>query len=208
MCVCVNCNSSSSTQSWICLNCVSDLLPFNYIIDDEEFCLTLYCYFNLTKQIDISKFQSLKINPLTINTIKLNELENHEDPISVQDNFDLNNLCQYMFSEDFNKKYVSYDSQDFSLLHLNARSLPKNVDQFKDLISSLGYNFDIMAISETWFNSNTNVNMYNVPNYSLVHLCRTEKIGGGVALYINDELQYVLRNDLSCITNNYEIMKL
>ena len=185
MCVCVHCNTtSSSSQSWLCLDCVSDILPFNHISDDNEFYLTLHHYFNLSKNIDMSKIQSLKINPFTLNSINHPTID-IESLNDIQNKFELelDKTCQYMFSEDFNTKYTS-DQSDFSFFHVNARSLPKNFDNFHTLLSSLEFNFSIMAVSETWFNSNTNINSYNIDNYSLVHICRSNKVGGGVALYV------------------------
>ena len=200
MSVCVSCKNSSSTQSWMCPHCASDILPFNHISDDEEFYLTIHNYFHLSKEIDIEKIQSLKINPFNINSMN-RQLINKEE--HSQDSFEID--CQYMFSEDFNEKY-SKDHFDFSLFHVNARSLQKNYDNFRNLLDTLDFNFSILAISETWFNGNTNVNMYNVKDYSFVHMCRPDKVGGGVGLYVKNEFQYVLRNDLSCITSNHEMI--
>ena len=200
MSVCVSCNTSSSTQSCPCSNCVSDILPFNHISDDEEFYLTIHNYFHVSKEIDIGKIQSLKINPFTINAINCQTIANDE---TCQAHAETD--CQYMFNEDFNKKYSKAHS-NFSLLHVNARSLPKNYDHFCTLLDSLEFNFSIIAVSETWFKSNTNVNIYNVKDYSFVHMCRPDRIGGGVGLYVRNGFHYKLRNDLSCITSNSEMV--
>ena len=200
MSVCVVCNTSSSTQSWPCSNCVSNFLPFNHISDDEEFYLTLHNYFHVSREIDIGKIQSLKINPFTINSINCQAIVTDENG---QDHAEID--CQYMFNEDFDKKFSKVNN-DFSLFHVNARSLPRNYDHFCTLLDSLDFNFSIMAVSETWFNANTNVNMYNVKDYSFVHMCRPDRIGGGVGLYVRNGFQYILRNDLSCVTSDYEMI--
>ena len=79
---------------------------------------------------------------ITINLINhpTIDIESFND---MQNKFELESdkTCQYMFSEDFHT-----------------------------LLSSLEFNFSIMAVSETWFNSNTNINSYNIENYSLVHI--------------------------------------
>lgn len=198
---CVNCNAPSSTQSWLCVNCVSDALPFNHISDDNEFSLSLHNFFHLSSEIDISKIQSLKINPFTINSVHYTD---NTETADSQNYFE--NNCEYMFNEDFHARYANKCS-DFSLFHINARSLQKNFDSFSTLLSSLDFNFSVIAVSETWFNTKVNLGLYDIDNYSLVHICRPAgKVGGGVAIYVRNEYQFVFRNDLSCISNNYEML--
>ena len=148
MCVCVYCNTSSPIQSWLCVNCVSDILPFNHIIDDEEFQLIIFQYFHLSKQINISKLQSLKINPFNTYSLNANTIENDDTRCDSENDVNFYNSCQYMFNEDFTAKYSNMQS-DFSLFHVNARSLQQNFDQFFNLLSSLEFKFSVMAISET-----------------------------------------------------------
>ena len=205
MSVCVNCNTSFPIQSWLCVNCASDILPFNHISDDSEFLLTIHHYFHLSKNIDVSKIQSLRINPFSINSPNNITLHTNNNFDEINNSEIELNHCQYMFSEDFCAKYA-HDQSEFSLFHVNARSLKRNFDQFNALLSSLEFNFSVMAVSETWFDVNTNVNLYNIENYSLVHICRQDKIGGGVALYVKSGFDYILRDDLSCITSNFEMI--
>ena len=42
----------------------------------------------------------------------------------------------------------------FSLIHLNARSLNKNLDHLIVYLDTLKYSFDIITVTETWANSN------------------------------------------------------
>ena len=138
MSVCVHCNTSFPIQSWLCVNCASDILPFNHISDDDEFLLTIHYYFHLSKNIDVSKIQSLKINPFAINSPNhpsFNASDSIDDPNNSETEL---NHCQYMFSEDFCAKHAS-DQFDFSFLHVNARSLKRNFDHFNTLLSSLEF---------------------------------------------------------------------
>ena len=147
MCVC-KCSKTHSIQSWLCLNCVSDIFPFNYITDESEFQLTMYQYFHLNSPTDITKLQYLKINPFTTNSL----LQQNKEDFGFFDN-NINDECQYMFSEDLNTKFTNKQSA-FSLLHLNARSLQKHFDEFYTLVSTLDYKFSAIAVSETWLNLN------------------------------------------------------
>lgn len=92
------------------------------------------------------------------------------------------------------------DDTDFTLIHLNSRSLQKN---FTKVISSLyasSVNFNLIGVSETWTNSkNDNSTLYNIDGYNSIFQNREFSPGhegGGVALYIKNNLQYKIRQDL------------
>jgi hypothetical protein len=82
-------------------------------------------------------------------------------------------------------------------MHINARSLSKNIDS---IITELGLPVDkptVIAITETWAISDSD----NLPilGYTNILKARTYKAGGGVGLYLKDYigLNYKLRMDLS-----------
>jgi len=58
--------------------------------------------------------------------------------------------AEHQFTELINKK--SIDDSNFSIFHINARSLPNKIDALIDLLRSLKLNFSIIAITETWSN--------------------------------------------------------
>ncbi len=45
------------------------------------------------------------------------------------------------------------DKSSISLLHVNIRSLHKNIDKLKFLLNSINYKFSVIALSETWLKS-------------------------------------------------------
>ena len=69
-------------------------------------------------------------------------------------------------------------------------------------------NFDIIAISETWLNSDSNLSLFQIPGYDLCHIDRNDKRGGGVALYVkncynykvSDQMSFAIKDNLECIT--------
>ena len=75
-----------------------------------------------------------------------------------------------------------------SFIHLNARSLNFNFREIDDYLSSLNYKFDIIAISETWV-SEPEQNKFNINGYDVYHTARKNNRGGGVALYVKQELE-------------------
>ena len=70
--------------------------------------------------------------------------------------------------------------------------------QLKDAVT-LG-RFDIVAITETWLDSKVNDSELMHPNYSVYrrdrHDILSDKIGGGVALCINNNISSCRRHDL------------
>ena len=63
-----------------------------------------------------------------------------------------------------------------------------NFREIDDYLSSLNYKFDIIAISETWV-SEPEHNKFNINGYDVYHTARKNKRGGGVALYVKQELE-------------------
>ena len=84
----------------------------------------------------------------------------------------------------------------------------KNFDALQIFLSSLHYNFDIIGITETWLKNNSPINMYNIDNYSLVQVCRSDRTGGEVALYVKNSIDYILRSDLSFWSLEMEVISI
>ena len=103
------------------------------------------------------------------------------------------NDCKYMNCCDFQFNNVN----KISIMHVNSRSLFKNYDDFVVFLSCVKHKFSVIGISETWFKQTTDTRMFDIPGYSLLQVCRSNKRGGGVLLYIRDGIDYKLRNDLS-----------
>ena len=58
-----------------------------------------------------------------------------------------------------------------------------------------------IGISETWFASETDTNIYFIPGYDLISNNRKNKRGGGVAIYIPD---YQVCHELNTMTEHLE----
>lgn len=69
--------------------------------------------------------------------------------------------------------------------------------------------FDIIAISETWFSFEKNENEFiNIDGYYSYHSCRdTNTHGGGVSVYINDKLKSNLKVNINSMAFNILIIK-
>ena len=106
---------------------------------------------------------------------------------------------EYFNVETFNRLQESINSHSmFSSFHLNVQSL-KSCDKYDNLVnylSSLNHEFSIIALSETWLSEATNT-LYDMPLYNSVHSYRSERVGGGVSIYVHNKFQFVVREDLA-----------
>ena len=112
--------------------------------------------------------------------------------------------CEYYLPNDFNKviktKQIT-NNNIFSMTHINIRSLNNKHDSLKQLLNSLYLPFRIIGLTETCLND-TNDNLFKLDNYDFVNKNRTSKNGGGVEIYIIEDMKYKLRNDLNINDEN------
>ena len=63
-----------------------------------------------------------------------------------------------------------------------------------------------MAVTETWINIYTPVNMLQVTTYTFIHVDRDNKNGGGVGFYIHSSISFKKRTDLMSSTSRFEYL--
>lgn len=89
----------------------------------------------------------------------------------------------------------------FKLGLLNINGLLTHIDQLRMLLTD--YKFDVLAINETKLDSTINDGLVRVNGYSIERKDRNIN-GGGVLLYIRENINYVKRKDL--VPNNLEMI--
>ena len=116
--------------------------------------------------------------------------------------------CDYFTDSQFTDKFVGHN-KDFSIIHFNARSLKKKFCNIEQYLQQLNVKFDIIAVSETWFDKNTNCDFYLLNGYELFSVSRNSSRGGGVAIYVNNSLK-CKKVDAKCICEegNFECISL
>ena len=95
-------------------------------------------------------------------------------------------------------KYI----KGLKVAHLNCVSLIKHFDEIRSLITESGS--DIMTLSETHLCSNIEDNEISIPGYTLLRRDRNRS-GGGVAMYIKNDLIFVRKNEL-CNDSDLELL--
>ena len=59
------------------------------------------------------------------------------------------------------------NSENFSLIHLNIRSVKKDFEKLEDFLSQTGPFFDVPRLTETWFDDrNSESLLYQLPQHS------------------------------------------
>jgi exonuclease III len=122
------------------------------------------------------------------------------EQIELDDDNSENNFinCLQLTSESFNSNLGKLPKKYYSILNWNIRSLRKHFNEFYNFLGSLNCKFSIIALTETWLSSNE-VQFYNLPNYNTEFKCRnndSQKHCGGVCLFVDSEISYVVRSDL------------
>ena len=70
----------------------------------------------------------------------------------------------------------------------------KNLDQLKLMLGSLKKPFSVIGISVTWLTDCT-AELVNITGYNFVSNHRKSKTGGGVGIYLQNDLHYKLPNE-------------
>ena len=91
-------------------------------------------------------------------------------------------------------------SNSLSFMHLNTRSIVNKFDSFKQFINYFNIPFQVIGLTETWLNDN-NDDLFELENYEFVNVNRKSKNGGGVGVYISNQMKYKSRTGLNL---NYE----
>lgn len=84
----------------------------------------------------------------------------------------------------------SLNDKFFNILSVNIRSISSinKFNRFKSIIVQFHDLPDIIAVQETWFQSDL-AQIYNIPGYNAVHCCRHDGYGG-TSLYVRDYLRF------------------
>jgi hypothetical protein len=196
--------AKDEANGWTCPSCLVDLFPFNMIDSNQSILETINNPNNLT--IDLDSLNSMIYDPLDLNE---DDTEGALSDINPDQNF-LKEIrgtaiqnCKYHYSTDLLDNPTK--NAEISIFHLNIRSTPKNVDKLVTTLHTINTNFDILALSETWLKP-MNADCYGINGYSHEFLTITDRMGGGVSIYITDKWNYKIRPDLSTMDDDAEML--
>jgi hypothetical protein len=148
---------------------------------------------NGTVNYDIDRLSSLSFNPLFKN-FKTKCFQDLDPDTKFYDEID----CNYYLADQFNdalETFAVVDSSLFTVMHLNIRSLTRNIENLSDYLLCLAHKFSIIGLPETWLNENSCLTQ--IPGYNFVSQNRIGQSGGGVACYLDSKYHYKIRSDLN-----------
>jgi hypothetical protein len=190
---------SVKNDDWYCSTCLGATFPFNNIEDDLEFKNII---FNLTKGNSLHS-DVLKNNQqlLISNKFNVGNLEIDPDKYFYHGPHKLND--SYFVEDDFNKIInVKSLASNFSLLHINTRSLNKKIAKLTTYLNILNHKFSVIAITETW-GTVINEEFLKISGYnSVLEHRNAAQRGGGVGIYVHETIPYTRRDDLKIADND------
>ena len=87
----------------------------------------------------------------------------------------------------------------FSVLHLNIRSLEKNIDSLGILLLQLNLSFKATYLTETWCEQENQwkYSLFNLPDYRCIYQLQKDRKDGSVCIYTGSSLVFTEKEDLS-----------
>ena len=172
---------------WYCYEC-TELFPFHTLFDSE---------LQNTLKYNITQHDRFNISLDDLN--KTCTLHNDVDPDNNYYNV-LNNDCKYLTSDELQIKSKQF--KGFSIMHFNCRSMRTNFEAIKSLIQNVNMEIHVIAITESWLDSNDVDAEYDIDNFTILRQDRLNKKGGGVLLYVNKTLDHELVSEMTYSVNN------
>lgn len=96
----------------------------------------------------------------------------------------VNNLCEWL-----KKQTMQCETNKLNFVELNVRSICKYWDLFHVYFKDCLNHIDILMLCETAIRREL-VNLYNIPGFKSYHYCRNHKSGGGILLYVKNNLSF------------------
>ena len=184
-----------------CCDC-KKLFPF-YNLDNEELS---YVFLELNRLSDLDPLYRKCYKYNNVDFLQPNEKSSDFDvEFNPDNNIYLNTEtdCSYIFTEQTNNFLKTYDG--LLIMQINYRSLNKKIDKLDNLIDSLDNKPNIISIAETWLKTDTPLSPYSITGYTIFNSPRTlnKSRGGGVALYVDTNLDAVLMKKFTGENNNF-----
>ena len=103
---------------------------------------------------------------------------------------------------------TNIDSESFTVLYLNIRSMKKIFEIFQELFKDLKFNFSAICLFETCCESidATKSFNYKLNGYRYFWKIRNKRKGGGLYIFLREFYIYKLKSDLNITTDALECL--
>ena len=183
---------------WYCLPCLVfqnfEIFPFGLVSESELFKLL-----NVDQPSQVDNLKSFEIISKSSNMPNLNSSD-------LDENFIQTINSKYYKTYDLPKISTHHHMKDFSIFHVNIRSLSKHFDELHSLLHASKISFDIIGITESKQSVNkdflTNV---KINDYQL-HTQPSKSSCGGIAMYLKKSLDHLVSSNLNALEDEYETL--
>ena len=171
---------------WYCRLCNENIFAFNQIDDDSEFESAIRNFMSSSLCHDgLDRYQGIEIfDPFELNDDDSDKIIEYQGELDPDKNYfnqlahHLSKSSNYYIEESFNK-YIqrnNVNKEDFSIMHVNIRSIPANLNNFLSYMSNIDHSFSVIGFSETWLTP-ANIDAYSIVGYNHVGLTREDRKG-------------------------------
>ena len=190
-----------SENNYFCNCCTQTNLPFNHFNDDSDF---LSAILEGPSRLTDVNCPSLLFDVLTLDND--NPFTRFDPDVSYFNGISDTSVLssKYYSADEFNNEIKRESSKSgFSMLHINIRSVNKNLCNLIHYMETLDSSFDVIGLSETWLNGESG-DCCKLTGYHAEHSFRSNKTGGGASILISENISYKRREDLTLTTDEYE----
>ena len=174
------CKLGESNCNWYCSICLTKLFPFWSLNENELEHLFVDSNENLKELLDMCMvFENVQLD----NT-PFNYGADDENILSTE------NVNTHYLTHNQMSKLNKVINENVSFIHFNARSLVKNFENIERMLELNGVKFSAIGVSETWFSDTHNKEYYSLKGYDAYFTNRSDKKGGGTALYIRSDYSH------------------
>ena len=103
-----------------------------------------------------------------------------------------NGTLENVYDQVFNFKH-----KGFHIVNLNVHHLLRKLDEIKFHLLKTA-RLHVIGYCETFLNNDVDDRAINIPNYTFERKDRTDKQGGGIVVYISENVSYIRRYDIEC----------
>ena len=197
------CSKIQNAHNFVCATCLTESFPFiqieNFDLEKLSFNTNFTC-----SCLQKGSYSNIHENYLN-NIFNLKELTFNKNPDHSAKDTNVNvtdpTCFKYYLNHKFHKLNNNINSgknDKFSLLHTNRCSLQDNFEKLQMLLSDLEYQFDVIALTETWHNDkNPSFVVDILPGYQKYESTGSSTKNGGCGLYIKNSIPYILRTHLN-----------
>ena len=194
----------SNQELWSCSHCITDMFPFKQIADDTDYISVIE---DLASCSSLSYLSDKLFLPFEVNDDDhMTNLCNADPDLNFYNSLNQYvSRCNYYLESTFNKAVETYPwaNDVLSMCCFNIRGIKRNLTSFESYLDLLNHQFILIGITETWLRDG-DCDLYNTSNYRIVKNHRQDRSGGGVALFVQNNVKYSIRHDLKMFDHEFE----